>query len=455
MFKSSILAAIAVIVAFSLPVDAQDSQEVSDLRTRAAAGDAPAQVALASMYMAGEGVPEDFVTASAWLRVAASSGIDEDQERTVRSMRKFVDSRLTPEQRADAERLAQKWQQGDADAQTKLGLERGRETEEVQDRSVGTVFRDCESCPELVVVSAGSFIMGSGGDDDEAKSRERPSRRVRLEALALGRYEVTRGEYAAFVEETGHIPGSVGGKNDSLDGTCISGRRLGELHFAKQISASQSSVSELEKKVLEPTWRAPGFAQDDRHPVVCVSWDDAKAYAEWLSAKTGHDYRLPTEAEWEYSARAGTTTQRYWGDAASAQCQHANGWDKAYLRGLLGDIGDVSARIRVRLTLKILDAAAKCDDAFTFTAPVGSFAANQFGLSDMLGNAGEWVEDCWHDDYTHAPTDGSAWSSGEDCRSHVMRGGNWQDRDMRSASRAGLPVEWRADYLGFRVARTP
>ncbi len=142
-------------------------------------------------------------------------------------------------------------------------------------------------------------------------------------------------------------------------------------------------TDELEVRVREnASWRAPGFEQADRHPAVCVSWRDAQAYVAWLSAETGERYRLPSEAEWERAARAGTETQRYWGDGEADQC--------AYENGRTGGPG------------------GRCEDGMTYTAPVGSYAANGFGLFDLLGNVREWVEDCWHDDYAGAPDDGGA-----------------------------------------------
>ena len=177
----------------------------------------------------------------------------------------------------------------------------------------------------------------------------------------------------------------------------------------------------------------------DSHPVVCVSWNDAKAYVRWLSGETGEAYRLLSEAEWEYVARAETRTARYWGESESGQCRYANGLDEAWERGHADRPW----------------AIASCDDGHTKTAPVGRYEANGFGLRDVLGNVWEWVEDCWNDSYAGAPRDGSAWTSGE-CGRRVLRGGSWFDSPgaLRSANRFRNPAGGRFGSGGFRVART-
>jgi formylglycine-generating enzyme required for sulfatase activity len=160
-----------------------------------------------------------------------------------------------------------------------------------------------------------------------------------------------------------------------------------------------------------------------------VNWDDAQAYVGWLRSETGHRYRLPSESEWEYATRAGTTTRWYWGDTAQDRCEYANG----------SDSGD------------------GCDDGWEWTAPLGSFRANGFGLHDMSGNVWERVEDCWHGDYQGAPSDGSAWTRGGDCGRRVLRGGSWGyfPWNLRSAYRLRYDVGLRYTDVGFRVARTP
>ena len=168
-----------------------------------------------------------------------------------------------------------------------------------------------------------------------------------------------------------------------------------------------------------------GWGRGD-HPVINVSWEDTQAYVEWLSRTTGQEYRLLTESEWEYVARAGTQTARYWGETATGQCRFANGDDEA----------------------------APCSDGYENTAPVGSFEPNPFGLHDILGNVWEWVEDC-HGDYENAPGDGDASHLG-DCDRRVFRGGGWnQGPDaLRSAARIRGLIGLEGRSLGFRVART-
>ena len=242
----------------------------------------------------------------------------------------------------------------------------------------GAVFRDCPECPEMVVVPAGEFMMGSPPSEEDRRDSEGPVHRVTIaEPFAAGKYEVTFEEWDA----------------------CVGGGGCG------------------------------GYRPDDEgwgrgsRPVINVSWEDAQAYAAWLSGKTGENYRLLSEAEWEYAARAGTTTRYHWGD----------------------DIG----RNRANCDDDV------CGDSWDYTAPVGSFAANGFGLHDVHGNVWEWVEDCWNDSYAGAPTDGSAWESGN-CDLRVLRGGSWHGvpRDLRAAYRFWGGTGIRLGIIGFRVART-
>ena len=280
----------------------------------------------------------------------------------------------------------------------------------VTDFTPGTSFRDCDVCPEMVVIPPGSFTIGSPTSETGRFDQEGPQRRVTIPgALAVGKFEVTRGEYAQFVQETARATGAC---NVFRDGKW-------------QEDASKN-------------WRDPGYAQHDTHPVACVNWDDAKAYVAWLSRNSGRNYRLLTEAEWEYTARAGTTTAYYWGDNAANNCQYANGADQ---------------------TLKTANASATnvatCTDNHAYTAPVGSFQANAFGLHDMSGNVWEWTEDCWNANHNGAPSDGGARTSGE-CGLRVLRGGSWYfyPRGLRSAYRDGGTSVFRVNGVGFRVART-
>ena len=270
----------------------------------------------------------------------------------------------------------------------------------------GERFRDCPDCPELVVVPAGAFMMGSPSHEQGRSEDEGPVHQVRIGRLfAVGVHEVTVSEFGRFVEVTGH---STGGSCRVWTG--------GQWELRNGFG-----------------WRSPGFGQGGGHPVVCVSWDDARAYLEWLSRSTGERYRLLSESEWEYVARAGTVTARWWGEGESGQCARANG-------------ADASAG---------LSWGVACSDGHSRTAPVGSYGANAWGLHDVLGNVWEWTGDCWNGSYAGAPTDGSAREYG-DCSGRVLRGGAWSGRpgDLRSANRNWYDTGSRYNFVGFRVART-
>ena len=250
------------------------------------------------------------------------------------------------------------------------------------------VFRDCSTCPELVVVPAGEFRMGCVFESNAFWSKDNlPTHEVGVTTFAISRFEVTRGQFAAFVAATGY---------DVSDGC----------------------------QWKPGSWRDQDWQGDD-HPVVCVNWHDAQAYVKWLCEETGHQYRLPSEAEWEYAIRAGTKTRFHWGYRVH-------------------DLGEY-------------ENSGKYDDGWERTAPVGSFKANRFGLYDMAGNVSEWVEDCWHENYIGAPQDGSAWTHGGDCGRRVVRGGIWESylaRHYRSSYRHKSEVGSRDFRIGFRVARS-
>jgi formylglycine-generating enzyme required for sulfatase activity len=297
---------------------------------------------------------------------------------------------------------------------------------------VGKVFRDCPVCPEMVVIPAGSFVMGSSAEEKSwaashggsmgAVADEAPQHQVSLPSFALGRHDVTRAEYAAFVRETGYPAGDGCGRGHAI------------------------FKWEKDPKV---TWENPGHAQTDRDPVVCVSWQDARAYVAWLNRKAHRGaasangpYRLPSEAEWEYAARAGTTTKFYWGDDDADAPVHA--WFNANsgcqnIHGLLCDGGQ--------------------------THPVGAKPPNAFGLYDMAGNVWQWTEDCYDNSYAGIPADGRANETpssdpkakdGQGNCLRVDRGGSWMFPAwlLRPATRERNPADYRADIMGFRVAKT-
>ncbi len=280
-----------------------------------------------------------------------------------------------------------------------------------------TGTRDCADCPEMVIIPAGRFVMGAAlGEEarenlsDQFRGRSQPQRTMNVNRFYAGKYEVTRGQYRVFADATGR----------GSDGCFVWTGAQFDIDPGKD-------------------WRNPGFAQDDAHPVACVSWDDASAYVSWLSQKTGRPYRLLTEAEWEYAARAGTTTARHWGNDGNLACDYANGADRTTEAQVPGaDNWD----------------AATCNDRFAYTAPVGNYRANAFGLHDMLGNVEEWTQDCWNGNYSGAPSDGRAWTAG-DCSMRVVRGGSWGHSPLalRAAYRVGSPTTIRVYGRGFRVAR--
>src|SRR5476651_1888340 len=194
-------------------------------------------------------------------------------------------------------------------------------------------------------------------------------------------------------------------------------------------------------EILGRMWLKPGFEQTDRDPAVCITWNDAMAYVGWLGRTTGKAYRLPTEAEWEYAARAGSKSSRFWGDSRDGAC-------------LYGNFADLTAAAAFK-TEPRHEVVFYCSDGVVYTAPVGSFQPNAFGLYDMLGNVWEWTADCVNWRYVAAPADGSAWLSG-DCKSHVLRGGSWNDDPWaaRAAVRSNALALLGSANLGFRVARS-
>lgn len=280
----------------------------------------------------------------------------------------------------------------------------------------GAKFRDCApDCPEMIVIPGGTFTMGSGRLDIEPDGREGPPHPVTLrDPFALGVYDVTRDEYAAFVRATGR-PDAKG-----CNVVDVAGRWIPD---------------------PDKSWRDPGFKQTGRDPVVCVSWEDAQAYIAWLNRKVRHNgspegpYRLPSEAEWEYAVHAGSTTSYYWGDVPSHD---------------LANYGIEHC--------SPCGAAKQGRDQWYFTSPVGSFPPNAFGLYDALGNVWQWTADCMHYSFAGAPSDGSAWTadSNDACHNRVLHGGSWLDPSILMTLYVRNP--WAPsdhNYAnGFRVART-
>jgi formylglycine-generating enzyme required for sulfatase activity len=290
-------------------------------------------------------------------------------------------------------------------------------------------LRDCAECPELMPIAPGEFTMGA--DIEEPRrlglpeywaTREQPRHAVRIgRGFAIGRYEVTRGEFAVFARETGYGPAP------------------GCWHFV-------GSEWLLDN---ERSWRDAKIDQTDAHPVTCVNWHDAQAYVAWLSQKTGQRYRLASEAEWEYVARAGTTTTYWFGDSPEEICRYVNlgdlttqdrfGWDKTQIKYEV--MNDWKGQ--------------PCRDGEATMAPVSATVANPFGVHGLLGNANEWVADCWNDTHAGAPADQAARLTGADCGLRVMKGQGWTAiaASTRPAFRLKMNATDRRFTFGFRVVR--
>jgi len=269
----------------------------------------------------------------------------------------------------------------------------------------GTVIQDCEACPALTVLPKGRFKQGSA--EASAASAVKPMHWVAIaQPFAMAINDVTVAQFGAFVAATGR----------NMQGCDV---------YDGQWNHQQNS-----------SWQNPGFEQSANHPVTCVSWNDANAYAQWLSAQVGHHYRLPSASEWEYAARAGSNAAQPWSGNGADACLNANVADSSALRRYPGWI------------------AFGCSDGFVYTSPVGSFKANLFGLHDMLGNVLQWTEDCWNANYMHAPIDGSARSDGN-CAEHELRGGSWfsSPEFVRADYRNHFAEDYRASSIGIRLVR--
>ncbi len=269
---------------------------------------------------------------------------------------------------------------------------------------------------DMVAIPGGSFRMGDvtgDGDPDE-----RPVHPVSIRPFALGRYEVTVAQFSLFAVATGYRTDAE--RNANGKSGCI--------------ALGAEPIKSTYREGL--SWRAPGFAQAEREPVVCLSWSDTQAFIGWLNGATGRRFRLPTEAEWEYAARAGTATRYVWGDDLADACRNANGADDTP--------GPDGERWDQRLN---------CSDGYYHSAPVGSFAPNAFSLQDMAGNVWEWTQDCYLPSYADAPANGSARVT-TDCAKRSIRGSAWPYPAgfLRVANRGGSNGELRANDRGFRLA---
>ena len=320
-----------------------------------------------------------------------------------------------------------------ADLSRARGLDRAMFADAIQDHRTrwpqrrqplpGSVMRDGPDLPEMVLIPPGRFLMGTPPEEDarEKMPEEFAGQSKRQHTVTfrrgfwLAKYPVTRAEFAAFVADSKRdMSGEAGG--------WVEGKGW---QYSDQFS-----------------WQNPGFSQTDRDPVVCVDLADIDAYRKWLSDRTGRRYRLPSEAEWEYAVRAGTTTARFWGDDRDGARRYANVAD----RGLAKRLKQKFDRERF----------FPWDDGYPFTSPVGAFQPNPFGLCDMLGNVWEWVADHWHDSYDGAPDDGSPWTTQGSEGRRVLRGGSsyFYPRFLRAGVRNWIDPDSRYNYAGFRLART-
>jgi len=289
-------------------------------------------------------------------------------------------------------------------------------------QAAGAAPVDCPGCPPLALVPPGAFTMGTRPDAVEVDptTGETPPVAVSItKPFFVSAREITIGEFRRFVEDTGYEPPP--GCRVWLGGQWV--------HQGDR------------------SWRDPGFAvpPSDDDPVVCVNWVDARAYAEWLTGRTGRRYRLPSEAEWEYVARGGTSFPRFWGArdshedvSISLACDYANVYDASAVEGFGFPWPN-----------------ANCTDGSAGVAATGRYKPNAFGAYDVIGNVREWQQDCYTASYQGRPPDGRAWTWQGGCELKAVRGGSWasRPRDARAAARdAELPTLRQSD-LGFRVAR--
>ncbi|OLU26317.1 chromophore maturation protein PvdO [Pseudomonas sp. PA15(2017)] len=256
----------------------------------------------------------------------------------------------------------------------------------------GSIFKDCQDCPEMVVLPAGSFVMGTPDDELGRQPDEGPQHTVTFaKPFAISRYQVTAGELDAYIKQSGVVIKS------------------GDERPGRWCDASK-----------------PSYEQGPRQPAVCIDYDEVQAYTQWLSKKTGKPYRMLSEAEREYGARAGSTGPFPFPFDEDGEYQinkHANTYGPR--------------------------------DGYSYSSPVGSYPPNAFGVYDMHGNVYEWVADCWHDHYNGAPVNGSAWIDDDQCKLVQIRGNDWGEPPIfsRSGNRNNAYRDTRGDWLGFRVAR--
>lgn len=221
--------------------------------------------------------------------------------------------------------------------------------------------------PSMVFIEGGEFSMGS----ENHKNNEKPKHRVTVDDFYMSEYEITVAQFREFIDDTGY----------SMRDMCWAWKN------------NDWGIN------MEPgSWKTQAYAPSEFHPVMCVSWVDAKAYAKWLSGKTGREFRLPSEAQWEYAYRAGTKGSYFFGEDTALSCEYGNVLDTYGVTALKRDFS-------------LAKNGVLCKDYEEYTSVVGLYKPNAFGLFDMIGNVSEYVEDCQHMNYKDAPKDGSAWVS--------------------------------------------
>jgi formylglycine-generating enzyme required for sulfatase activity len=288
------------------------------------------------------------------------------------------------------------------------------------DLSDGTKFQDCADCPVMIVIPPGAFTMGSDKTEmmrDNEKRPEGPIREMTIsKPFAVGTFEITNAQWEVFIDGTGYIPSNsceVWGAKGSVEGYNWVNTGL-------------------------------GYPPKGNEPVVCITWLDAKAYTKWLSEYTGKKYRLLSEAEWEYVAKAGSKSTWPWGDDVSQICKFGNVFDQSGGKEKKSAMNDNAAAKPV-----------ECDDQFQYGAPVGSFLPNAFGVYDTIGNVWEWTEDCSVKYYDPNITDETAFQVSGQCKKRSVRSGSWRTRISRhrTSFRGRDPEDIAYHHFGLRVAR--
>ena len=354
-------------------------------------GRVPAQYLLAGMYREGKGMAQDLARAVHWYRQAAEAG-------HVGAQAKLGEMYLYGHGVDEDPAQARKWfDRAAAKGYGVAAMERATLRHRLGENELARAH-------EMVRIGSGCFAMGSA-PSEIGRHHNELRHPVCVEAFSIARYEVTRGQYAAFVDETGR---------ETPDGC----HTYGDGGWGSRAGRS---------------WRDPGYPQTDDHPVACVSRDDALAYARWLSEREGRSYRLPTEAEWEYVARAGSEAARHWGNDTGRACVWANAGDRTLGR----HYGEWPWTVH------------PCDDGYVHTAPVGSYRVSLYGVHDIMGNVWEWT--CSSYDAAYRGAEHRCTSSD---RNGVVRGGSWSNspRWTRSAARFENRADVRFDLVGFRLA---